>query len=147
MSLIECYWMLQNSRVTAFTVFELLRENQKNTPHPPPPPHPQIRVKYFRFQFIFYVKTATPLPPGKGHPYLSQQPHSEILRSEVRSCQARPFWKFSKMFNLPNPQQKWRRGAHCEVCLNVNMMAQLICALLFKSWKICHEIDASWYVK
>ena len=28
MSLIECYWMLQNLRVTAFTVFELLRENQ-----------------------------------------------------------------------------------------------------------------------
>ena len=28
MSLIECYWMLQNSSVTAFTVFELLRENQ-----------------------------------------------------------------------------------------------------------------------
>ena len=28
MSLIECYWMLQNSRVTAFTVFELLGENQ-----------------------------------------------------------------------------------------------------------------------
>ena len=28
-SLIKCYWMLQNSRVTAFTVFELLRENQQ----------------------------------------------------------------------------------------------------------------------
>ena len=28
MSLINCYWMLQNSRVTAFTVDELLRENQ-----------------------------------------------------------------------------------------------------------------------
>ena len=28
MSLIECYGMLQNSKVTAFTVFELLRENQ-----------------------------------------------------------------------------------------------------------------------
>ena len=28
MSLIECYWMLHNYRVTAFTVFELLRENQ-----------------------------------------------------------------------------------------------------------------------
>ena len=28
MSLIKCYWMLQNSRVTAFSVFELLRENQ-----------------------------------------------------------------------------------------------------------------------
>ena len=26
--LIECYWMLQNSRITAFTVFKLLRENQ-----------------------------------------------------------------------------------------------------------------------
>ena len=28
MSLIECYCMLQNYRVTAFTVFELLRKNQ-----------------------------------------------------------------------------------------------------------------------
>ena len=28
MSLIERYWMLQNSRVTAFSVLELLRENQ-----------------------------------------------------------------------------------------------------------------------
>ena len=27
-SLIQCYWMMQKSRVTAFTVFELLRENQ-----------------------------------------------------------------------------------------------------------------------
>ena len=39
MSLIECYWMLQNFRVTAFTVFELLREIQlgesKVTPLPP----------------------------------------------------------------------------------------------------------------
>ena len=46
MSLIECYWMLQNSRVTVFTVFELLRESQlggggKITPSPS-----QIRVKY-----------------------------------------------------------------------------------------------------
>ena len=41
MSLIECYWMLQNSRVTAFTVFELLRENQLgggySYPRPIPP--------------------------------------------------------------------------------------------------------------
>ena len=28
MSLIECYWMMQNTRVTAFTISELLRENQ-----------------------------------------------------------------------------------------------------------------------
>ena len=28
MSLIECYWVLQNSTVTASTVFKLLRENQ-----------------------------------------------------------------------------------------------------------------------
>ena len=28
MSLIECYWILQNSSVTAFTVLELLRKNQ-----------------------------------------------------------------------------------------------------------------------
>ena len=29
MSLIKCYWMLQNARVIPFTVFELLRENQR----------------------------------------------------------------------------------------------------------------------
>ena len=29
MSLINCYWMLQNARVTAFIVSELLRENQQ----------------------------------------------------------------------------------------------------------------------
>ena len=28
MSLIECHWMLQNFRVTVFTAFEVLRENQ-----------------------------------------------------------------------------------------------------------------------
>ena len=45
MFLIECYWMLQNSRVTAFTVFELWRENQlgdKITPRPT-----QIGVKNY----------------------------------------------------------------------------------------------------
>ena len=42
MSLIECYWMLQNSSVTAFTVFELLRENQLGWVKLPPT---QIRVK------------------------------------------------------------------------------------------------------
>ena len=30
MSLMKSYWMLQNSKVTAFTVSELLRENQKS---------------------------------------------------------------------------------------------------------------------
>ena len=39
MSLIKCYWILQNARVKAFTVSELLRETQqggvvKLTPHP-----------------------------------------------------------------------------------------------------------------
>ena len=29
LSLIKCYWILQNSRVTAFTVSESLRENQQ----------------------------------------------------------------------------------------------------------------------
>ena len=44
MSVIECYWMLQNSRVTAFTVFELLRENQLGRGGVKLPPT-QIRVK------------------------------------------------------------------------------------------------------
>ena len=37
MSLIECYWTLQNSRVITFTVFELLRENQLGGKITPPP--------------------------------------------------------------------------------------------------------------
>ena len=49
MSLIECYWMLQNSRVTTFTVFELLRENQvQGKITPSHLPAPQIRVKSFK---------------------------------------------------------------------------------------------------
>ena len=43
MSLIECYWMLQNNRVTAFIVFELLRENQLGDKIIPPP-QTKIRV-------------------------------------------------------------------------------------------------------
>ena len=43
MSLINCYWMLQNSRVTAFTVDELLRENQLGGGVKLPSTH--IRVK------------------------------------------------------------------------------------------------------
>ena len=42
MSLIECHCMLQNFWVTAFTVFELLRENQLGWVKLPPT---QIRVK------------------------------------------------------------------------------------------------------
>ena len=49
MSLIESYWMLQNdARVTAFTVNELLRENQLDREggenYPPPPTLPQPRL-------------------------------------------------------------------------------------------------------
>ena len=43
-SLIECYWMLQISRVTTFTVLELLRENQLRGGVKLSPPT-QIRVK------------------------------------------------------------------------------------------------------
>ena len=50
MSLIECYWMLQNARIKAFTVFELLRVNQLEErgiklPSSPPPPTTQIKNK------------------------------------------------------------------------------------------------------
>ena len=36
MSLIQCYWMLQNAKVTAFTVSELLSEKQRGIKLPPP---------------------------------------------------------------------------------------------------------------
>ena len=37
-SLMKCYWMLQNDRATAFTISELLRENQQGVKSPPLPP-------------------------------------------------------------------------------------------------------------
>ena len=48
MSLIKCYCMLQNIRVTAFTVSELLRENQKWGVKLPPPP-PRLGLKHLFF--------------------------------------------------------------------------------------------------
>ena len=44
MSLIEFYWMLQYSRVTAFTVFELLRKNHLGGGKLPPPTHIRVKV-------------------------------------------------------------------------------------------------------
>ena len=41
--LIKCYWMLQNARVTTFTVSYSWKENQLGG-NPPPPPPTQIRV-------------------------------------------------------------------------------------------------------
>ena len=48
LALMKCYRMLRNSRFTAFTVSELLRENQQDRGELPPSPHTttttQIRV-------------------------------------------------------------------------------------------------------
>ena len=49
MSIIKCYWMLQNTRVTAFTVSECLRENQKGEEeqnYPPSLPRFGLRTNY-----------------------------------------------------------------------------------------------------
>ena len=57
MSLIKCYWMLQTFRVTAFTVCELLSDNQLwgwGRITPAPPPHTLIRVKGF-YEFFYYI--------------------------------------------------------------------------------------------
>ena len=47
MSLIRCYWMLQNARVLAFTVFELLRENQQRSKITPQPPRLGLIIPLF----------------------------------------------------------------------------------------------------
>ena len=44
MSLLKCYWMLQNARVTAFTLSELLRKNQQRLKLPLASAPNQIRV-------------------------------------------------------------------------------------------------------
>ena len=58
MSLIECCWMLQNSRVTAFTVFEkLLRENYYEGDGVKLP-HPSLRLGLRKGVVILYSKFA-----------------------------------------------------------------------------------------
>ena len=63
MSLIECYWMLQNSRVAAFTVFDLLRENQLPGGgdwlklQPPPPCQIRVKTKASRGRIIILLVT------------------------------------------------------------------------------------------
>ena len=52
MSLIECYWMHQNSRVIAFTVFELLRENQLGGGKINPQPPLRLGLKRMKLPFI-----------------------------------------------------------------------------------------------
>ena len=50
MSLMKYYWLLQNARVTSFTVFELLRENQQGEVKLPSPPRLGLKIwKQARF--------------------------------------------------------------------------------------------------
>ena len=54
--------MLQNSKVTALTVFELLRENQPGEVKlRPPPPPTQIRVKGAISGLTQFLETESPL--------------------------------------------------------------------------------------
>ena len=55
MSLMKCYWMLQNSRVTACTVFELFRENQLWVKLPPPPPGLGLKCELSNEQITRYI--------------------------------------------------------------------------------------------
>ena len=56
MSLIKCYWMLQNAMVKAITVSELLREIPAG--NPPTPRLGLIRLRIV-FLFLLYLKTCS----------------------------------------------------------------------------------------
>ena len=67
MSQIECYWMLQKSRITAFTVSELLRKNQLGGGVKlPTPTTTQIRVKKRRGPNFEYL-AATHITARNGY--------------------------------------------------------------------------------
>ena len=62
MFLIKCYGMLQNVRATAFTVFELLRENQHEGWVKLPPTH--VRVNLFKSRETFFI---WPIPKSSSY--------------------------------------------------------------------------------
>ena len=57
MSLIKCHWLLDNARAIAFTVSELLSENEKGSKITLPPTHTQIRVNEQCFYNQFFALT------------------------------------------------------------------------------------------
>ena len=60
MSLIKCYWMLQNARVTAFTVSGLSRENQQGGKITSPPLHHPPRLELRSWCPLFKPRNAGP---------------------------------------------------------------------------------------
>ena len=53
MSLMKCYWKLQNARVTASTIFESRQTQQDGKTSPPPPDtHKQLSVIYMCYSTI-----------------------------------------------------------------------------------------------
>ena len=56
MSLIRSYWMLQNARVAAFIVSELLRENQQGGKITPPPAPPRLELQNLRITCALQMK-------------------------------------------------------------------------------------------
>ena len=66
MFLTKCYWMLQNPRITTFTVSELLRENQqgggdKINLSPPPPPRLGLMTSFHVFSKNYLNNLMKPL--------------------------------------------------------------------------------------
>ena len=102
-------------------------------------PFLSLNISDFSFSVYFLYKNCT--PPSWKHPYLSLQPPSETLKSKNWDP-VKPLL-FENVVEGSTPHEKGRRGAHYEVCLNLNIMTQFTWAPLFKSCKICHKIDAA----
>ena len=63
MSLMKCYWMLQNARVTAFTVPELLRKNQQGWRGEGRLLPPSPRLGLMRRVYITYTASSPSMKP------------------------------------------------------------------------------------
>ena len=54
-SLMKCYWMLPNDRVTTFTISELLRENQQGGDNITPSPTPRLGLNWEMKTQLFII--------------------------------------------------------------------------------------------
>ena len=119
-ALMKSYWLLQNARVTAFTVFQLLRENQQGVKLPPPRLGLRIKDLLNFDQFVeIHLKMTL---------FFKMQVTHKLLHMD-KNCRT---WKKCEKSSKSNT-------CHFKISKSGNSCIQNIVSIYFQMIKIYHE--------